>query len=267
MSKQCDWIDSRIPDQFSEDPGVKRLVDAHLAACPACREQVKGNERVDQLLISYVESRMVRAQAEPVGETRRLFAVAAALAAIAALVWIGTWPLPSGAPTDAPLPAVAENEVDGGGPILSKPSDNSSTSAAPAEEDSAPATASNVSFYVVDAAGYAYTLDDFDGSVLVLGVFDNTGTSRRDIARLYDALPLADDLRFVAVGLDAAIPDPARSLPFMVNRGSNLLGTQAGEFAILTRGGAVVRRGLLSDPQLKEIVRGSLSGLGVTVPD
>lgn len=265
MTTPCDWIESRPEQLLSEDPEVRRQVDTHARTCPACSEQLGAYREVDRLLASCYSARLARAQAQ--NAMPRALVAAAALAAVLLVVWIGFGtPLP-GVPSGNPDIASTSGEAIGNGEdALAKPSEDESTAreAAGSFDTAAPA---DPALYVVDAAGYFHTLADFNGSVVILGVFDATGAGGPAFGELYDAIPSRADLQFLAVGPGELPADAVGGAPMMVNSGSALLGIQTGEFAILTREGEVYRRGDLSSPIAGTLqdVQASLEELGFPV--
>jgi hypothetical protein len=109
----------------------------------------------------------------------------------------------------------------------------------------------------MDPAGYFHTLDEFAGSVLVLGVFDPGLTGADAFAGAYARYGSTADVRFLGVAPGPeALPEDG-PFPRMFNRGSTLLETPAGEFAIVTPEGAVHARGPLGDA-LDEAIAASL---------
>jgi len=262
VSTRCDWIESRLESLLSNDPEVRHAVDAHTRSCAACQEQIEGYDAVDRLLGSYFARRMDQARTPAIRQTRRLVAAAAALAALALIVWVAVarYSTVDSIPGSAALdPDKAVEHTDS----LAKPSEEAAPARAGA--DVAPSPASDAAFYVMDASGYNHTLNDFQGSVIVLGVFDETQAGARTFGQIYDAIPSRSDLQFLAVGLSQRPPETVRGARVMVNRGSSLLGVAPGEFAVLTPAGEIYRRGTLSDTDVEARIRSSLEELGVAM--
>jgi len=259
MTTECRWIESRVEDLFSDDPRVRHDIDEHLASCSPCRCEVEAHQDLDRLLASYFNARMNH---RGIGDRHkpRLLVAAAAVTAVALAAWVGvSYEPPGSTVSDAPTLSAAPG-VGTGVSGLAKPSESGPASAAD-PGDGLSATASEADFYVVDAAGYAYTSEDLGGSTLVIGVFDSTGIGGEEFGQLYEAIPAQPDLRFIAVfheGTDTAV---LRGVPIMMNRGSTLFGTAPGEFIILNEDGAVFERGTLTDPRLEETVRAGLAAL------
>ena len=115
----------------------------------------------------------------------------------------------------------------------------------------------------MDAAGYSYSLRDYSDSVLVIGVFDESAAGVDAFAEAYDVHRSRSNLQFVGVSLDARAPSEAVPFPMTINRGSSLVDTSAGEFAIITPEGVVHTRGSLDDPSFMEIVAASIEELRV----
>jgi hypothetical protein len=261
MNTECNWLETRYEDLLSEDPAARQAIDAHAASCPACRRELESQRHLDGLLQACFASRMERARAG--AATRRpALALAGAAAAVLALgLWLG---LGAPATETGPVHVALDETLTNPEPEdleLHKPTDEPGIALAPvgsAPSDAAP----EAGFSVMDQAGYAHTLADFGGRVLVLGVF-GPETSAEDAGafrELSDSLR-SGDVRFLAVGVGGVPSGPFGSVPLMVNRGSYLLGLDAGDFAVITAGGAVFRTGSLSDAEFAEAVTSSLARL------
>lgn len=266
MTSECHWVESRLEDLFSDDPVLQHAIDRHLQSCPPCQRQVRDQEKMHQLVRLHFDSRLglasLRAAARP--RTGRRLALGGACAALVIALWVGlSWPDGSILPNSTST----LEKTEGGGAPLAKSSDVMPAIASDGPGESPLAVPPDRGFYVVDAAGYAYTLSDFGGSVVVLGVFDESAGNSEKFVRLFETMPARTDLRFLAISPGPVASPRLQDFPVMVNRGSTLLGIEAGEFAILTRDGEIYRRGQLADATFEAAVRSSLVELGLDLPE
>jgi hypothetical protein len=101
-------------------------------------------------------------------------------------------------------------------------------------------------FLVTDPAGYAHTLDDFRGHVVVVGVWSrNQGESIANLERLYKSFATNPKIRFVGVPNDRQSKPDKTTFPVLYNQGSKLFGAKPGEFVLLDENGTVESRGSL----------------------
>lgn len=272
MSTPCDWVASKLEAIGTEavgtdDPKLLGEIRSHALTCPACAHELASYETLDHLLGALFAWRMARASRSPVRRASRVLIAAAAAAALLLAVWIGAAWSPF---SDSPVPPAGT----AAGPVIGDLEDPSSL-AKPSEESAVPTpdlgpaeavTASDDSFSVIDAAGYARTLADFRGAVLVLGVFDAAGTGGRTFRDLYETVPAQPGLTFLAVRVGDT-PDLPRGdlegIPIMANRGSRLLGIGSGEFAVLDPEGRIHSRGFLTDSGARSAIQSGLAELGL----
>ena len=277
MSNDCHWVESRLEDFLSDnaDSEVRARVESHLETCDACRQEVEGYGEVNNRVRAYFEHQLARAE----GGTRlslrpiRLAGAFAGAGAIALALWMGMgMPDPELAPTleqaalgDATDEGLVVKAAEGGEALRAKPAEGETTPELdfPTTDSNAVAARppeANADFYVTDTAGYSQTLADYSGSILVLGVFDENG---------YDAFEEAhaaygSDARFnfVGVALNSDIRPANITFPLVSNRGSSLLDTPAGAFAIVGPDGAIMRRGLFDVDSLVDVLGASVEELG-----
>jgi hypothetical protein len=264
MTTPCDWIESRIEDLVSDDPRLDRVIGEHTSGCASCRRQVDTYLEVGRLLGACFHQRAVEARRAATAPRlpARLVLAAAVLGAVLLAVWFGVLGGSARIAVDSASGVPTGPSAIEAGPDRAKPSDGEpEASLIPGEV--APPPPADIRFYVMDATGYVHTLDEFRGSVVVMGVLEGGAEAGLKLGRLYESIPPRADLRFLAVGLDAMPAAEVRGIPLMVNRGSTLLETAAGEFAILTREGQVHSRGTLSDPDFEDLVRAGLRDLDV----
>jgi hypothetical protein len=291
MSDKCQWVNSHLEEYFSETLSEKPSetlsetpsetmsqragVNAHLAECETCQSEVDGYLAVDKLVAAHFSRQVARAES-PVRRTiqpLRLAGATATLAFTVVAVWIGVqavglWP---GTATESDIQVVADTagtvdvEKAEDAPVAERakpepqpevvptlPLDRAPTMATPRNPES--------SFYVQDAAGYFHTLEDFAGSVLVLGVIDQDPERTQAFSEIYESYRSEPELRFLGVAPDGAAPNGV-GFPTMANRNSALLETRAGEFAIIDSEGTLIARGALEREALGDAVRTSLDRL------
>ena len=129
------------------------------------------------------------------------------------------------------------------------PIDRTSTTAGP--------VAAETRFYVQDTAGYFYTLEDYSGSVLVLGVTNADQAGTLVFAKAYETYRSEPNIRFLGIASENALPDGV-GFPTMINRDSTLLETRAGEFVIVGPDGTIYARGALQEEELSNMIAASL---------
>jgi hypothetical protein len=274
MSTPCDWVASKLEAFWTLGKGgtdateLLGEVRSHARTCPACARELEAYETVDRLVRAHFASRMTEART-PVRRIPRVLVAATTAAALLLAVWIGMTLKPS---SDS---LVADSTRDVAGLViddleqadsLAKPSEESplprpdldATGTTPAADDA---------FSVIDAAGYAHKLTDFRGSVVVLGVFDATGTGGRTFREVYETVPAQSGLSFLAVRVASAselLRSDLEGIPTMANQGSRLLGIGPGEFAVLDREGRIHTRGSLAaaSPDVRSTVQSGLTELG-----
>ncbi len=282
MNVDCRWVDSNLEAVLSDqlDADQKSGFEQHLNTCERCRTEIEGYARVDRLVGAYMDQQTARAYAVPrPGFSGRKLAAAAmaAAAGLAVVLW-----LPSVAnqpatqappPTEVSAPdapsAVADIDkaADTTGSERAKPG----VDAAPAQDaQTAPASTTDIPesadprFYVTDAAGYSYSLDDFAGSVLLFAVFGESYAEAARFQEVYDSYGLTSNLRILGVSMvTTGARPPGITFPLMINRGSSLLDTPAGEFVVVGADGTPHRRGSLNDDGLLETLSSALRELGL----
>jgi hypothetical protein len=107
--------------------------------------------------------------------------------------------------------------------------------------------------YLQDAAGYFHTLDDFTGSILVLGVLGDDPAGTAAFSETYSRYGADATLRFL--GVPTSTPVGADTpFPTMRNRDSTLMETRPGEFSIVSPSGIILARGDLEVSALDQAV-------------
>ena len=278
MSDDCQWVESRLEDFLSGnvDSDTRTGIESHVEACERCRREIEGYAKVDDLVGAYFRQQVARAETAgtPTFRPTRLAAAMAGLGAAALVAWLGFGieqggpeapfeeaALRGGAPDDSVLKTEELSDPERAKPATGElPADPNFGVAASSVSTAPPAALSE--FYVMDAAGYSYSLRDYSDSVLVIGVFDESASGVDAFAEAYDVHRSRSDLQFVGVSLDARVLTEAVPFPMTVNRGSSLVDTSPGEFAIITPEGAVHTRGSLDDPSFMDVVAASLEELG-----
>ena len=277
MSNDCQWVESKLEDFLSDrvDSDTRSGIESHLEGCDSCRQEIRGYAKVDDLVGAYFRRQVARAESAgpPAFRPVRLAGATAGLLVTALVVWLGFGAGQSGiqTPVEEATPSLsavedtvlkAEQSAD---PTLAKPAaevPGDPGAAIPAPGASAAPPTAAARFYVMDAGGYFYTLADYAGSILIIGVFDQSASGADAFAEAYEAYRSRLNLRFVGVSLDPEIPMEAGSFPMALNRGSSLMDTAAGQFAIITPDGAIHARGSLADPSFMDVLAASFRELG-----
>ncbi len=296
MTDKCKWMEPHLEAYFSEsiDPPTRARLEQHVEGCTDCRAELDEFAQVDVLVSAHFRQQVARAGRTahwPIRPLRLAGAFGAVLVAAAA-IWISSGMSGGGMPggemsgpviqdtvgavqqaavsspeTDAPdvNGDKAEEELDArlakADPVLDAASDARFDAAPTMDGPAVPVTR----FHVQDAAGYFHTLEDFSGSVLVLGVVDRDPAGSAAFAQAYERYGSDAKVRFLGVPADGIEPGPVR-FPTMVNRESSLLETRTGEFAIVAPDGTVHARGLLDEETLRSTIDASLQLLGAKVP-
>ena len=276
MSNDCQWVESKLEDFLSNmvDSDTRRGVESHLEGCESCRREIAGYAKVDDLVGAYFGRQLARAESvgPPVFRPVRLVGATAGLLVAALVVWLGFGADQSGIQTPfeearlsvGPVEDTVVKAEESADPILAKPAaevpeDPDAVIPAPGASAVPPTAASR--FYVMDAGGYFYTLADYAGSILIIGVFDQSASGADAFAEVYEAYRSRLNLRFVGVWVD---PNPIEVAPFpmALNRGSSLMETAAGQFAIVTPDGTIHLRGSLTDPSFMDVLAANIEELG-----
>ncbi len=279
MTDDCKLVESLLEDFLTDqtDAETRGRIEQHLEACKDCRDEVAGYEEVDRRITVYFDRQVAIAKAGGPHLPVRvgIFATAsvmAGLALVALVLWLpGTSDEPTGAvPIASESPATVAAVVDEVAKATDLPA---ATRAKPATEsgERAPSeTASagaeiqaSLSFSITDTAGYSYALSDFAGSVMVMAVFDDQSPGAPAFQQAYDAFGATQNLRFLGVALTAGSHPDEVTFPVMLNRGSSLMDTPAGEFVVVTAEGEVHSRGSLQDDSLITSLSEALRELGV----
>lgn len=254
MTKSCQWVESRLESYVSESlsPAERGELDRHAADCAACRSELAAFAEVDALVAEHFRRRLSRASRSVRPVVRPLRPVGVAAASLAA-VWIGYAAL---AP-DAVDPDTADKDTAVPDVERAKPDPDPEPAIALSEAPLQPPPAPVARFRVQDSAGYFHSLEDFSGSVLVLGVVDGNAATAAAFEASYARYAGESGLRFLAVPADGVDLDAPR-FPTMANRASTLLETDPGEFTIISPDGAVHARGTLDNGDLPAAIDASL---------
>jgi hypothetical protein len=259
MSEKCQWVESHLEGYFSNtmESDARAELERHAAACAACGGELAAFATVDKLVSAHFRQQLRianRTGARGIQPLRLAGAVATA-AGVFVAVWIGVGAL---RPASA-IPETAGINADAGGEAgkadespdaeRAKPNPASAILDRRARTGASPGEGAEEHFYVQDAAGYFHTLEDFRGSVLVLGVIDGDAAHIAGFEQAYERYGPESALRFLAV---STAPDPRfmARFPTMANRNSTLLETPSGEFVILAPDLSVYTRGTLGGNEL-----------------
>jgi len=265
MKIDCQWFTKNFEAYCTETlgPAESRQAAEHAASCSACARELQSYREIDPLIKQLFKHRMTLAQsprAVPRGFGLR-FAMAGGGLAIAAALAIFAL-LPDAAPPPAPLASNPVNPPVSGqedalqnpaeapaGIERAKPADHAEKgSATPGPEtpvrDNAPA------FMVIDAAGYATTLENYRGYALLFGVVSSERPeTAAALERLYRTFSGNVKMRILGVSRRRENKPSGTTFPFVFNNGSRLLDAADGEVLLVGPDGDVRFEGsLLSDP-------------------
>ena len=278
MSKDCQWVESRLMDFLSDsaDLDVRTRIDSHLETCHTCRNEVEGYGEIDKRVRAYFDHQLALAEGGGRLSFRpmRLAGAFAGVGVVAIALWMGMGTselelppaleeatLAATAVDDSVLKALEETDVLRAKPEESTAIPDQDLRTAEPNAVAAPSPDVTGDLYVTDAVGYSQTLADYSGSILVLGVFDETGHFAFEEA--HAAYGTDARFSFVGVSLNPNTLPETITFPLMSNRGSSLLGTPAGAFTIVGPDGAIHRRGLFEVDSLVDVLGSSLEELGV----
>jgi hypothetical protein len=265
MTIDCQWISKNLESVFCDrlTGGLARAAHDHISNCEHCRAEVQALIGVDSLIKKYFQQQLAVARAP---RQRRMFRVYALVAAgVAAMFILIFFQAPAQITTNQPNPAasvqmpvviapvqspVAPVKAAGGG-TDSERAKPSSSPRQPAglfsDAQQSAASRQDSDFIVFDPAGYARTLADYRGYVVVIGIWDAQHPDSIDgFERLYKAFGSRSSLRFLGV-LNGRERKPANTtFPILYNQGSKLFGAEPGEFILLDKAGTVRLRGSLT---------------------
>ena len=279
MTDDCKLVESRLENFLTDqtDAETRGRIEQHLEACKDCRDEVAGYEEVDRRIAVYFDRQVAIAHGGGTQVPVRVgtFATASVMAGVALVALVLWLPGTSDQPTDAG-PTVSESPATVGAVVdeVAKATDlPAATRAKPATESGARTPSEtaaagaeirvSLNFSVTDTAGYSYALSDFAGSVIVMAVFDDRSPGAPAFQEAYEAFGATQDLRFLGVTLTVGSQPDEITFPVMLNRGSSLMDTPAGEFVVLTAEGNVHSRGSLQDESLLSTIASTLRELGL----
>lgn len=265
MKTDCQWVERQLEDYLcgQSDPQTQTRIEAHAEACEACRAELDGFQEVDRLVSSYYQQQLERAHRPPrfaPGWVARGAALAGAGAIVLALgvglPWTADQPMGPGAgqsamsaatgsPSDGGTKDPATDEANRAKPGIGEPAGDA-VGAGPALDLTGTAVATS-DFSVMDPAGYAVSLADYRGTVLVFAVFDESGDGAAAFQQAYESFGTSGDVRMLGVASDSRSRPAGVTFPLGVNSGSTLLGAEAVEFVVVTREGEVYMRGSLTE--------------------
>ena len=264
MKTDCQWVETRLEDYLSDqsDPETRTRIRSHADTCEACRTEIEEYRHVDRLVSAYFGQQLERAYRAP-RIVRGWLARGAALAGAGAIVlillvrfpWAGDQPIApatgqtamsaatgSGSDGDVKDPAIdeANNRAK---PGVVDPADVASASASAIEATGTAVAAPE--FSVMDPAGYALSLADYQGTVLVFAVFDEKQEGAAAFQQAYETFGTSGTVRMLGVARNSGSRPGGVTFPLGINSGSTLMGAQAGEFVVVTQEGRVYTRGSL----------------------
>ncbi len=263
MKIDCQWVEKRLEDYLSDqsDPETRTRIQTHADTCDPCRTEIEEYRQVDRLVSAYFGQQLARAHRAPrivPGWLTRGAALAGAGAIVLILVvrfpWSGDQRIApatgqtamaaatgSGSEGDVKDPAIDDaNRAKLG---VADPTDLAAASAAAIEATGTAVGAPE--FSVMDPAGYALSLADYQGTILVFAVFDENADGAAAFQQAYETFGTSGTVRMLGVARNSGSRPAGVTFPLGINSGSTLMGARAGEFVVVNQEGRVYTRGSL----------------------
>jgi hypothetical protein len=277
----CQWFNTRIEAYFSDDLNNEELhlCRSHLAACPACAQEVESLRNIDSRLRQVFQYRLRVAQEKPQhhGNHSRVWKLAFAGVGLAAVVLaLTTVPLlrpePPGPPQVSHVSPPGPPPLTDGGdkpkaPGTAEVNRLKPTGGPPAKVASQPnldsAAPDGPEFAVTDAAGYTATLDSYKGRILLFGLVSSEQKAAvANLQQIYEAFGANPAIRILGVApRDDSFA--GTTFPRYFNQGSKLMGIQEGEFLLIDAEGKSRLKGSLADAAQTARLRTQLNQLGI----
>jgi len=263
MTVDCQWVEKNLEALFCDSLSDEesRFARAHMETCASCSKEAQSLRAIDPLIKNYFQRELEMARRPRAVHRMRVFGLTGtAVAGIAALVLLfgrapETAPVvapvvsPESTASVVPLPAPPPVKVQDEAEIVrTKPTTPDPNALADDRRQPAQRVTANApDFLVTDPAGYAHTLDEYRGHVVLIAVWSREqGGSIANIERLYKANAANSKLRFLGVATEHGARPSNTTFPILYNQGSKLLGAKPGEFLLLDETGAIELRGSLS---------------------
>ncbi len=269
MTIDCQWISKNLEALFTGGltPEEDQSARGHIEGCSNCREEVQALHAIDPLIKNYFQRELARALTRPSGvvvRRRKALPLGLAAATLAGIVLVVVLRGPAVHTVSPP----AQTQIVPAAPVDTIPPTIKATTAAEAERakpspestggslnrhpgEDRPATTSvpggdAADFLVTDLAGYSWSLDDYRGHILLIGVWSSDQrASIANLERLYKSFGSNSKLRIVGVSNARQTKPTNTTFPVAYNQGSKLFGAGSGEFVLLDESGAVRLRGSL----------------------
>ena len=282
MKVDCQWFNSNLEAFFCDglDAGNLQLATEHLKTCPNCRNEVQALRDVDPLVKQLLEFRLAKAMAASHAPKRsagfRLGLAGIGVAVAGILVFAIFLRHPEG-PGNALQTNQAEIQSqaspDAGDPKTEAvPANSRAKPDAPLpntpelnQVPEPPVTDNSPAFLVTDPAGYATSLEDYRGRVLLVGVWSaEQPETAQSIQRLYQTFGSRKGVRILGVTSRNTERPAGMTFPLVFNNGSRIMDTQNANFVVVDKEGKIQMRGsLLADTNtLTTKIRAKLDELG-----
>lgn len=281
MTTNCQWCQSKLEAYFSEELNQEDLglFQGHLTSCGECRQQVQELRDIDPMVHQVLQRRRAVARLAAQRNTGpRVWRVALAGSgiALAAIFGIGMLTLQQEAPAPfiaivPPIvvePAAVEPIKDKAphgpeAPQRTKPEDGVSVPPAPQSYlDDRPADGPE--FVIIDASGYAVTLENYRGRVVLFGVVSSDQKeAMANLQELYQAFGSNPNVRILGVANHRDDKIEGATFPIWFNHASKLLGVQNGQFLLVDAMGSSKLKGSLENGADVAKARTQLGQLGV----
>lgn len=267
MTTNCQWCQSKLEAYFSEELNQEDLglFQGHLTSCGECRQQVQELRDIDPMVNQVLHRRLALARLAAQRNTGpRVWRVALAGSgiALAAILGIGMLTLRQEVPapvvaTAPPIfiePAAVEPIKDkapqgSAAPQRAKPEDGVSVPPAPQSYlDDRPAEGPD--FVIIDADGYARTLETYRERILLFGVVSSDQKEAiANLQELYQAFGSNPNVRILGVANHRDDKDKIEgaTFPIWFNHASKLLGVQNSQFLLVDAMGSSRLKGSLAN--------------------
>lgn len=283
MKVDCQWLDANLEGYFCENLGVEelRLASEHLKTCLSCRNEVQALRDMDPLIKQVLDFRMTKARTAALAPRRSLgFQIGlagAGLALAAVLVFTVFVRQPNGRGGTVPVNQPQLQALDSPGTNSSKGDGSTQTVRSKLDAPDQPFSVQPIApeptipdgapeFAVIDPSGYAKSLSDYRGRVLIFGVWSADHHDAAEVLqRVYEAFGSRRGLNVLGITRRKQERLPGITFPMVFNDGSRLLEARDSDYVVIDKEGRVQLRGSLSEDASVLIprIRTKLDQLGV----
>lgn len=273
----CEWLNSRLEAYFCDDLGDSELkrFQQHLKTCADCRYEVESLGQIDPMMRGVLQHRLALAQrsAHPNGRSRVLklglafgSSIAVLILAVLGLKLYQDTPAPPVAvqpPTEERLLEPVKKDTDPQEIRLSKPLAGPPVKPLP-QPHLDTALANGPDFAITDATGYASTLENYRGRVILFAVLTpDQQTAVNHLEQLYEQFGSDRKVAIFAVARHREDEFRGTKFPLFFNNGSKLLGVEEGQFILLDASGKTRLHDSLAEAANIARIKTELAELGI----